>query len=253
MKHDDENFRISDKGLEPIGDGEQEASAPDAETPAAGKKKIVFLVLVGVVGAAIVGYQFLGGQSPQAASAVTLPGSGLDGASAPNPADVDAVLMHLENPAPDEDVSVARVERLVKKFDGYVREKQIPLTDLHNQPFTCAMALPPAPTAGPAPAATAFASNAAAPVRDEAAETEARRQRIRDLASHLTVGVVMVAGKDRAAMINGRFCRVGDVINRLKVEVIENDTILVSCDGETVPINIMSEAKGKSARSSDGL
>jgi hypothetical protein len=196
-------------------------------------KKVVVLLALALVGAGIVGYQFIGGKSPQAATADTagtpLPVSALTG----DPSNVDSVLNQLKAKSQDS-TSVTGVEELVRRFDTYVQDRQVPLNQLHINPFEVAI-----PKAAPAPGEPASAATTlAAAEATQEAKIESSKKRIRDLAASLTLGSVMLVGDRRMAVISGKLCTVGDHIGALQVERIESERVVLACDGEQVELRL---------------
>ena len=197
------------------------------------KKKVVVLLVLALVGAGIVGYQFIGGKSPQAATADTagapLPVSALTG----DPSNVDSVLNQLKAKSQDS-TSVTGVEELVRRFDTYVQDRQVPLNQLHMNPFEVVI-----PKAVPAPGEPASAATTlAAAEATQEAKTESSKKRVRDLAASLTLGSVMLVGNRRMAVISGKLCTVGDYIGALHVERIESERVVLACDGEQVELRL---------------
>lgn len=195
------------------------------------KKKVVVLLVLALVGAGIVGYQFIGGKSPQAATADTagapLPVSALTG----DPSNVDSVLNQLKAKSQDS-TSVTGVEELVRRFDTYVQDRQVPLSQLHMNPFE--VVIPKAAPGEPASAATTLTAAEAT----QEAKAESSKKRVRDLAASLTLGSVMLVGNRRMAVISGKLCTVGDYIGALQVERIESERVVLACDGEQVELRL---------------
>jgi hypothetical protein len=197
-------------------------------------KKVVVLLVLALVGAGIVGYQFIGGKSPQAATADTagapLPVSALTG----DPSNVDSVHNQLKAKSQDS-TSVTGVEELVRRFDTYVQDRQVPLNQLHMNPFE--VVIPKAAPAPGEPASAASPTLAAAEAAQEA-KIESSKKRVRDLAASLTLGSVMLVGDRRMAVISGKLCTVGDHIGALQVERIESERVVLACDGEQVELRL---------------
>jgi len=241
MKREEDAFRMSDSGLEPVATERRSARARPGGSGLGDKKKLVVLLALAVVGAGVVGYQFLGGGSVKQAAAVTAVG-----AAAPiaNPQDIEAILKGFDGAEARgaKDLTVDRVEELVKKFDGYVAERQVPLKDLRAGPFSVEIA-PKAQAAE-----TVESKPRAIQASDPVAEARAKAQRIRDAASRLVLGSILVAGSSRLAIINGNLCRVGDVVEEFQVGAIEPDQVRLSSEGETVdlrlPIGVRGSIKG---------
>jgi len=211
---------------------EDHGSVPAVKGGFHDKKKVVVLLVLALAGAGIVGYQFLGGKSPQAATADTvgtpLPADTLAGPSS----NVDSVLNQLKARSQDSS-SVAGVEELVRRFDTYVQDRQVPLNQLHMNPFAV-LATKAAPASDePAPAATLSAAEAT-----QEAKAESSKKRVRDLAASLTLGSVMLVGNRRMAIISGKLCTVGDRIGVLQVEMIESERVVLTCDGEQVELRM---------------
>jgi len=197
------------------------------------KKKVVVLLVLALVGAGIVGYQFIGGKSPQAATAdmagAPLPVSALTG----DPSNVDSVLNQLKAKSQDS-TSVTGVEELVRRFDTYVQDRQVPLSQLHMNPFEVVI-----PKAAPAPGEPASAATTlTAAEATQEAKAESSKKRVRDLAASLTLGSVMLVGNRRMAVISGKLCTVGDHIGALQVERIESERVVLACDGEQVELRL---------------
>jgi hypothetical protein len=238
MKREDETFRMSDSGLEPMAPDRRSGRARGGSS-GQDKKKVVILIVLAVIGAGLVAYQFLGGSSPNEAAAVTT----MSGAApVADLQDIDAAIRGFDgtDTAGAKDLTVARVEELVKKFDGYVAERQVPLTDLRGNPF--AVTIEQKPQAEAAQAAALAQTQALAP--DPAAEARAKAQRIRDAASRLVLGSVLVAGNSRLAMINGNFCRVGDTVEGFQITAIESDKVRMTSEDVTVDIRLPMSTKG---------
>jgi len=239
MKREEETFRMSDAGLEPTAPERRQGRARNGGSGLKDKKKAIILVVLAVAGAGIAGYQFLGGGTPKEAAAVTT----LSGAApVADLQDIETALKGFDSvdASGAKDFTVTQVEELVKKFDGYVAERQVPLKDLRPNPF--AVAVEPktegeaAATQGQAPTQTAAS--------DPAAEARAKAQRISEAASRLVLGSVLVAGNSRLAMINGNFCRVGDMVEGFAIAAIESDKVRVTSEDVTVDVRLPMSAKG---------
>ena len=259
MSHDEEQLRMASDGLEPV----SPTSRRPGGTGLRDTKKVAVLIALVVIGLGVAAFQFLRGNNPQpataapaasAASAGVVPAPGPSGeasasaeagsmpGAATGPKDVESVLSQLDSGAESsDDLSVARVERLVQEFDGYVRNRQVPLDRLQVNPF----ALPPAPEEKPRIQEGNEAS------KSDAAET-ARRQRIRDAAARLVLGSVMMAGQRGLAIINGKLCGVGDVVAGFRVDAIQTDHVRVSADGEKVDLSLRPKAESAERGGSDG-
>ena len=196
-------------------------------------KKVVVLLVLALAGAGVAGYQFLGGKSPQTAvadtAAVPLPA----GAPTGDPSNVDSVLNQLKAKSQDS-TSVTGVEELVRRFDTYVQDRQVPLDLLHTNPFAV-LASPAAPAPGEPATATETLSAAEAAQEAKAASS---RKRVQDLAARLTLGSVMLVGDRRMAVISGKLCTVGDCIGGLQVERIESEGVVLSGGGEHVELRL---------------
>ena len=241
MKREDEGFRMSDSGLEPTAPERRLGRAQSSGSGFQNKKKVLVLAVLALAGAGVVAYQFLGGSSPKQAAAVTTVGGA---APAADTQDIEAILKGFDSTDAGgvKDLTVARVEELVKKFDGYVAERQVPLKDIRSNPFV--VAIEPK-TSTEAAAAKAQAQTA---VPDPAAEARAKTQRIREAASRLVLGSVLVAGHSRLARSNGNLCRVGDAVEEFQIRAIERDRVRLTSEGETVevcmPIGMKAGSKG---------
>lgn len=245
MKREDDTFRMTDDGLEPVAAERRSGRTRAAGAGLGDKKKVVVLVALAVVGASVVGYQFLGGGGPKEAAAVTTVGGA---APVANPQDVEAILKGFDGADNQgaKDLTVARVEELVRKFDGYVAERQVPLKDLRANPFSVELeSKTPAEAVQPKAQAEAQAP-------DPAAEARAKAQRIREAASRLVLGSILVAGSSRLAMINGNLCRVGDAVEGFQVEAVEPDRVRLSSEGETVDVRLPITARGSIKGSLNG-
>jgi hypothetical protein len=246
MKREDETFRMSDSGLEPVAPNRRSGRTRGGSS-GQDKKKVVILIVLAVAGAGLVAYQFLGGSSPNEAAAVTT----MSGAApVADLQDIDAALRGFDgtDTAGAKDLTVARVEELVKKFDSYVAERQVPLTDLRGNPF--AVTLEQKPQTGAAQAAALGQTQGSAP--DPAAETRAKAQRISDAASRLVLGSVLVAGNNRLAMINGNFCRVGDTVEGFQIMAIESDKVRMTSEDVAVDVRLPMSTKGSIKGSPNG-
>jgi len=231
MNREDEPFRMSNSGLESTAAEEREEGARPARTGFKDTKKIVILAVLMVVGGALAAYQFLGRGPKQATAVVTAAGT-----ESPSGVDVDEILKRMEAPPSGggDAMSVARIEELVKKFDGYVQERQVPLQNLRANPFALR-----APDAQPQPGEVKASASpntritARAGAEEEAA---AKARRVRDTASRLVLGSLLLASRSRMAVISGKLCRIGDAIEGFQVEAIESDRVRLSCEGETVDL-----------------
>jgi hypothetical protein len=194
-----------------------------------------------VVALAVVAYQFVGGSGPAPAKAgpAKAPTPAAAPAAAPSdpataPANVTAVLDDLGKRAArgDEDgLSVERVENMVRQFDTYVEERQIPLTSLQVNPFQVVRA-----------AQVGVQENRQAQEQANAeAEAEARRQRILQAAADLNLSTVLIAGTTRTAVIEGRLYHVGDVVEGMRVAAIERDNVTLAYEDQTVDLRLRPE------------
>jgi hypothetical protein len=211
-----------------------ERGSPSLRPPPGGRssgfgdpKKVVILAVLGLAAAGVVGYQFLG-KGPSEAAAVTISAGGAAGAAAAT--DVESVLKRLDSGAPNatpggEGLTVDRVEQLVKRFDTYVQERQLPLDRLNVNPFEVVR------TAEVVVEDTAKAK--AKEVRDEAAE---RKKRVQEAASRLKLGSVMIVGPKRLAIVSGKLCRPGDAVEGFQVEAIDADSVTLSMEGEQITL-----------------
>jgi hypothetical protein len=240
MRNDEDTIRITSGGLQSEGlDG---APEPSAKLGLGDKKKVFILVALALAGAGIGAYQFLGGSGPAAgtpatAAAATTPAPGgavLPATPASGAPTADGKAGTLSGP-PIEDLSVARVEQLVKEFDGYVRAHQVALNRLHGNPFRSKLApvkpkvvVDAAGTSSPAPA------------------TPKMRP-----APKLTLGSILVAGGKSMAMINGKLCSVGSTIAGCRVVSIETDRVILARDGETYEVQIKPRVAPAEESSSD--
>jgi len=224
------DVRLSKKGLEsPSGKGKVQGGFGDT-------KKVLVLVGLAVVALGVVAYQFIGGSGPTPAKAKTK--------AAPPPAaatpalsatETSAALKAVEGAASgnkEDGLSVDRVENLVRKFDTYVQERQIPLASLRVNPFQVVR------TATIEPAEQAAREQA-----DAEAEAEARRQRILQAASQLKLGTILIAGTARTAVIGGRLYQVGDVVEGMRVDAISRDHVTLAYDGDTVDLRLRPESR----------
>ena len=203
------------------------------------KKKVLVLVVLGVAGVAIAGFQFLTAKGPQTAAAVTVTAPSPGGAPAPAPAGGDAVPKPpegLSQVAGADTLSVAAVENLVKKFDTYVQDRQVPLDELHVNPFEVALPEAPPETAPLVP--TAKAAPVPTPATLEEQKADLAKKKVHDMAARLTLGSVMTVGDRGMAIINGKLCRVGDEVAGFQVETIQPQRVVLICDGEKVELRL---------------
>jgi len=221
---------MSESGLEPAeGSGGSRRGAGGQD-----KKKVIILVVLLVIGAGIGAYQFLIAGGAQTAAANT---SSSAKSAASKTGDVDSILMRLENTAAngDDALGVARVEQLVKEFDTYVHDRQVPLAALRANPFAVRLA-------------EEAKSQPEAPPDDAAqkalAEAEARRKAVQDKAAQLVLGSVMVAGSKRWATISGKLCTVGDDVMGFRVEAIAADGVTVACEDQKFDLRLAGQTGG---------
>ena len=228
MKSEGEGFRMSDSGIEPMG---ANSRAKPRSTGFGDKKKVAFLVALLAVGGGVAAYQFLKGGSPQVAVATPAdpPGAGAKDPMAGVGAEAAAATTALATPVDsDGGLSVARVEQLVKEFEGYVTARQTPVKNLRANPFTVC------------PVKVKKVEGRPLTQSDAAyEEVSAHRQKIHEAAGGLVLGSVMVAADRRMAVINGKVCTVGSRVKGFVVEVIEPDLVRVSADGETVDLRLV--------------
>jgi len=241
-------YRMSEKGLEPIAAGDEQGRRGKSHGTGFGDaKKVALLVGLAVAAAGVVAYQFTRGGGPQVAVASPPAAAGAPdaavavaaGAPAPPPAEVDSVLQQIERPdaaTGEEGLSLAQVEQLVKQFDGYVERRQVPLQSLLANPFEVRLPEPPKPQVALGAAA---AKDEPTPAETAAA---ARKQQIHDAASRLALGSVLVTGQRRWATISGKLCRVGDAAEGFRVQAIEPDHVVLTCEDETVNLRLRPEA-----------
>jgi hypothetical protein len=241
----EEPFRMTDSTTAPPSPGtEQEGDLTERGPGFGDKKKVVILAVLFLVGVGVVGYQFLGGTSPKTASATTVASAAM-GPAGRTPRDVESILDGLEAAAKasgEEGLSVAKIEQLVKEFDGYVAHRQVPLASLTPNAFQVVQ-----------PKAEEPVLAAAAPKKTVVDEAAVRRQRVQDAAARLVLGCVVLAGERRSAMINGKLCGVGDAVDGFEVKMIERDLVRLACEGETADLKLgTASPKGAAARGKDG-
>ncbi len=195
------------------------------------KKKVLILGVLLLVGVAVVGYQFLGGQGPKKAAAVTMAPSSTTPASVMH-SEVESVLARLEGQSagPEaQDLSVLRVEQLVKQFDGYIRERQLPLAALATNPFKLKLS----PT-------VVVREQQIKEDQEAAAASEAlRTQQLRDAASQLTLGSVLVGPSKRMAVINGEVYELGERVAGFTVTDIQPEQVQLEANGIEVDLEIV--------------
>ncbi len=227
LSQDTDPLQTPDAGLS---DGEGQLQ-PKVSPGFKDKKKVLILLVLLLVGGAVIAYQFTGGEGPALASADTATGA----ASPASAVDVESVLARIEaggEATNDQELSVDRVEELVKRFDTYVQERQVSLTGLRVNPFAVVQV-------------AAREEEQAAKVKAAAdTETELRSRRMQDALARLKVGSILLTGHTRMALIGGKLCRVGDVTEGFRVEAIEADRITVSFDGRTADLRLRPETGG---------
>ena len=220
-------YRMSETGLEPLtSKHDRDLGSQQAKFGLKDMRKVIVLVCLVVVGGGVVAFQFLRGRSPATAVAsVTLSSAVSPGATSVG--EIDSVLQRLDTTSADPkqgDVSVVRIEQLVREFDGYIRQRQVPLSQLHANPFQVTSAKVEAK------AETNQKEVAAA------ATEEARRRQVLEAGARLTLGSVLVSGEKRFAVISGKVCTVGDVVCGFQVQQIEPNRVVLACEGETVTL-----------------
>jgi len=220
-------YRMSETGLEPLtSKHDRDLGSQQAKFGLKDLRKVIVLVCLVVVGGGVVAFQFLRGRSPATAVAsVTLSSAVSPGATSVG--EIDSVLQRLDTTSADPkqgDVSVVRIEQLVREFDGYIRQRQVPLSQLHANPFQVTSAKVEAK------AETNQKEVAAA------ATEEARRRQVLEAGARLTLGSVLVSGEKRFAVISGKVCTVGDVVCGFQVQQIEPNRVVLACEGETVTL-----------------
>ena len=220
-------YRMSEAGLEPLtSKHDRDLGSRQAKFGLKDKKKVIVLVCLVVVGGGVVAFQFLRGRSPATAGACITSSSAVS-PGATSVGEIDSVLQRLDATSADPkqgDVSVVRVEQLVREFDGYIRQRQVPLSQLHANPFQVTSAKVEAK------AETNQKEVAAA------ATEEARRRQVLEAGARLTLGSVLVSGEKRFAVISGKVCTVGDVVCGFQVQQIEPNRVVLACEGETVTL-----------------
>ena len=232
MKREDESFRMSDSGLEPLA---ANGRTKPRSTGLVNKKKGTLLVALLVVGGGVMAYQVLKGENPQpAVAAPVAPPAGVAPApTAGMAAGAAAASAALATPAAnDGGLSVTRVEQLIKEFEGYVVARQTPLKNLQTNPFTVCPVKPTKVEGQPETPSQALPDTAGEDVL-------AHRQKVREAAAGLVLGSLMVAADRRVAIINGKVCTVGSRVKGFVVEAIESDLVRVAREGETVGLSLM--------------
>jgi len=220
------DVRLSKKGLEsPSQKGRVQGGFGDT-------KKVLALAGLGLVAVGVVAYQFLGSGPAPAEATVTTAGPAAPTVPAASPSEIDAVLEEAAGPACDakeDSLSVERVENLVRKFDTYVQERQIPLAHLRVNPFQVVR--------------TVQAEKTAREKAQQQADTEAeaRRRRILQAAAKLKLGAVLIAGSTRTAVIEGRLYHVGDVVEGMRLAAIRRDHVTLAYQDHTVNLRLRPE------------
>jgi hypothetical protein len=220
-------YRMSETGLEPLtSKHDRDLGSQQAKFGLKNKRKVIVLVCLVVVGGGVVAFQFLRGRSPATAVASVTSSSAVS-PGATSVGEIESVLQRLDTTSADPkqgDVSVVRVEQLIREFDGYIRQRQVPLSQLHANPFQVTSAK-----------VEAKAETNQKEVAAAAAE-EARRRQIVEAGTRLTLGSVLVSGEKRFAVISGKVCTVGDVVCGFQVQQIEPNRVVLACEGETVTL-----------------
>jgi hypothetical protein len=220
-------YRMSETGLEPLtSKHDRDLGSQQAKFGLKDTRKVIVLVCLVVVGGGVVAFQFLRGRSPATAVASVTSSSAVS-PGATSVGEIDSVLQRLDTTSADPkqgDVSVVRVEQLVREFDGYIRQRQVPLSQLHANPFQVTSAKVEAK-------AETDQKEAAA-----ASAEEARRRQVLEAGARLTLGSVLVSGEKRFAVISGKVCTVGDVVCGFQVQQIEPNRVVLACEGETVTL-----------------
>jgi len=216
---------LSDKGLEAVSPNEKgKVTGGFGDT-----KKVLVLAGLGVVAVGLVAYQFVGGGGPAPAEAKTTKPAEPSSAAAATEI-TESVLNPGESLAAeskDDGLSVERVEDLVREFDTYVQQRQVPLSGLRVNPFVVAQV-----------ALAKAAEEDAQGQSDAEAEAEARRRRVLEAAANLKLGSVLIAGNERTAVIQGRLYHVGDVVEGMRVASIAPSHVMLTYEGETVTLRL---------------
>jgi len=224
-------YRMSEAGLEPLTSKHDRDLGPrQAKFGLKDTKKVIVLVCLVVVGGGVVAFQFLRGRSPATAVA-SVTSSSVVSPGATSVGEIDSVLQRLDTTSADPkqgDVSVVRVEQLIREFDGYIRQRQVPLSQLHANPFQV--------TSAKVEAKAEINQKEAAAAASAAAAEEARRRQILEAGARLTLGSVLVSGEKRFAVVSGKVCSVGDVVCGFQVQQIEPNRVVLACEGETVTL-----------------
>ncbi len=219
--------RFSGKGLEAVSPEEKgKVSGGFGDT-----KKVLILVGLGVVALGVVVYQFTSGDGPAPAEAKTTePAKAVPATSETAAEPVPTTSKPEGNDSDDDTLSVDRVEDLVREFDTYVQQRQVPLTGLRVNPFEVAQV-----------ARARAAEENAQDESDAEAEAEARRRRVLRAAANLKLGSVLIAGDERTAVIQGRLYHVGDIIEGMRVASIAPGHVMLTYEGETVTLRLHPE------------
>jgi len=217
-------YRMSETGLDPLtSKHDRDLDPRQAKLGLKDTKRVIVLVCLVLVGVGVVAFQFLRGESPATA------GASITSSSAVSPGttsvgEIDSVLQRLDatpaNPNQD-DVSVVHIEQLVREFDGYIRQRQVPLSQLRANPFQVT---------------STKVEDKSKINQKEAAAGEARRRQILEAGARLTLGSVLVSGEKRFAVVSGTVCRVGDMVCGFQVRQIEPNRVVLACEGETVTL-----------------
>jgi len=229
-------YRMSEAGLEPLtSKHDRDLGSRQAKFGLKDTKKVIVLVCLVVVGGGVVVFQFLRGQSPATAGACITSSSAVS-PGATSVGEIDSVLQRLDTTSADPkqgDVSVVRVEQLIREFDGYIRQRQVPLSQLHANPFQVTSAK----------VETKAETNQKEVAAVAAAAEEARRRQILEAGARLTLGSVLVSGEKRFAVVSGKVCTVGDVVCGFQVQQIEPNRVVLACEGETVTLTLFDATK----------
>jgi hypothetical protein len=233
MKNDSEDsIRFTGNGFQTEGlDG---GDVPAHKLGIGDKKKVTLLALLVLAGAGVAAYQFLGGSgsTPTPAAAATPTDSTATG---PLPAIPTADGKTGAGGTSVDELSVARVEQLVKEFDGYVRAHQVGLNKLHSNPFRSKIqSKPKDPVEG-----------------QNAGPAETVKTKPREAPPKMTLGSIMVAGGKSMAMINGKLCAVGGTIAGCRVESIETERVVLSRGGDTYELQIKPRSAPTEERGTD--
>lgn len=233
-------YRMSARGLEPLTqEHDRDLHGGGKKLGLGDKKKVAALAALVLVCAGVVAFQFLRGKGAQTADASLAIGTAVR-PGATSAGEIEAVLKQLEAESTGQkDLSVTRVEELVREFDGYVRQRQVPLSALRVNPFVVSLPKPPEP-------AVAAAPSGPDPAALKVAAEEAHREQIRRVGASLSLGTILVSNHDRLAVVSGTVCRVGDVIAGFQVARIEPGEVVLTCEDETVTLALFArEGAGK--------